>query len=236
MKITEPVPLSVCNPGPGLANSAQPSLTWVGVFCMALLELTLTGCTSMPSFVEHDIPNFRTVSSEATIYRGGQPQSPAAWAYLHSLGVSNVVKLNLESELSDNEARALGMTVSYFPIDHLHQLLLRPNGQAVSNAVAAIKPGTYVHCKVGHDRTGLIIGCKRVWQDGWTKDKAWHEMLAAGLDVRLRGLVYFWEDVDDKHLASKTRPPEHPVVLMTGDAPLPLAEPRGTNPAWFTGY
>ncbi len=113
------------------------------------------------------------------------------------------MKLNLESEVSDNEARALGMTVSCFPINEWHQFLLRPNAHSVSNAVSAIKPGTFVHCMEGHDRTGLIIGCKRVWQDGWTKTDAWNEMVADGLDLRLRGLVYFWDDaVRERHLIS----------------------------------
>ncbi len=162
--------------------------------CLILLGLTVAGCSTAPIFVDHDIPNFRQVSAEGCIYRGGQPKSAEAWAYLHSLGVSNVVKLNLETEVSDADALALGMKVSYFPINELHQFLLRPNGQAITNAVAAIQPGTYVHCMEGHDRTGLIIGCKRVWQDGWAKDKAWKEMVSYGLDLRLRGLVRFWDE------------------------------------------
>jgi hypothetical protein len=158
------------------------------------VALTLVGCSTAPTFVDHDIPNFREVSADRSIYRGGQPKSAAAWAYLHSLGVTNVVKLNLQSEVSDADAQALGMKISYFPINELHQFLLRPNAAVVSNAVAAIKPGTYVHCMEGHDRTGLIIGCKRVWQDGWAKDTAWKEMVGDGLDLRLRGLVRFWDE------------------------------------------
>jgi protein tyrosine/serine phosphatase len=163
------------------------------VFLPSLVALLFLGCYTAPRLVEHDIPNLRQVSADRCIYRGGQPKSAAGWAYLQSLGVSNIVKLNLETEIADNDARALGMTVHYFPINELHQFLLQPDGYAVSNAVAAIKPGTYVHCMEGHDRTGLIVGCKRVWQDGWTKSDAWNEMVADGLDLRLRGLVRFWD-------------------------------------------
>jgi protein tyrosine/serine phosphatase len=162
--------------------------------CAILFGLALPGCSTPPSAVQHDIPNFRPVLEHPGVYRGGQPRSLSAWAYLQSLGVSNVVKLNLESEASDHEARALGMTVTYYPIDALHQVLLKPDRTAVSNAVAAIKPGTYVHCKLGRDRTGLIVGCNRVWRDGWTKSNAWHEMLASGFRPRLRGLTDFWQD------------------------------------------
>jgi hypothetical protein len=184
-----------CQRGSPLENAGASSFVLcVRIVCAILISLTLAGCSTAPKFVEHDIPNFRLVSGDSCVYRGGQPKSPAAWAYLRSLGVTNIVKLNLESEVSDDGARALGMAVSYFPINELHQFLLRPNRHTVSNAVAAIKPGTFVHCMEGHDRTGLIIGCKRVWQDGWTKADAWKEMLADGLDLRLRGLIYFWDD------------------------------------------
>lgn len=144
-----------------------------------LLGLALVGCSTVPTFVSHDIPSFRPVPDHPGVYRGGQPKSPAGWAYLQSLGVSNIVKLNVESEASDGDARALGMTVNYFPIPTLHQLLLKPDRQAVSTAVTAITPGTYVHCKQGQDRTGLIVGCKRVWQDGWAKTNAVRDVVCA---------------------------------------------------------
>jgi hypothetical protein len=184
----------------------------VRILCSILVVLALVGCSSAPAFVDHDIPNFRPVSAENSIYRGGQPKSAAAWAYLHSLGVTNVVKLNLESEVSDADARALGMKVSYFPINQFHQVLLRPSSQVVSNAVAAIKPGTYVHCTEGHDRTGLIVGCKRVWQDGWAKNAAWKEMVGDGLDLRLRGLVRFWDEAVEEHKEVK----DQKVVAVVG--------------------
>jgi tyrosine-protein phosphatase SIW14 len=161
-----------------------------------LLGLALAGCSTVPTFVSHGILNFRPVPDDPGVYRGGQPKSQMGWAYLQSIGVSNVVKLNLKFEASDSDARALGMTVSYFPIATLHQILLKPDRQTVSNAVAAITPGTYVHCKHGQDRTGLIVGCKRVWQEGWAKTNAWNEMIADGFHPSLHGLTKFWnEDV-----------------------------------------
>ena len=94
-----------------------------------LIVLVLAGCSAVPTFVSHDIPNFRPVPGHVGVYRGGQPKSEAAWAYLQSIGVSNVVKLNLESDASDSEARALGMTVRYYPINTLHQIILKPDRQ-----------------------------------------------------------------------------------------------------------
>lgn len=157
----------------------------------SVLLLALAGC-STPGYVDHGVPNLRTISPGE--YRGGQPLDSNAWVYIFSLGVSNVVKLNLESEGSDAPARALGMTVNYYPIDTLHQTVLKPSAVLVSNAVAVIRPGTYVHCEHGEDRTGLIVGCKRVWVDQWRKEAAREEMLKDGFHKELHGLNDFWED------------------------------------------
>lgn len=76
----------------------------------------------------------------------------------------------------------------------VRQGLFKPDRLAVSNVVAAIKPGTFVHCKHGRDRSGLIVGCKRVWRDGWAKTNAWSEMIADGFNSTLHGLTDFWQD------------------------------------------
>ena len=175
-------------------HGRQPRPGPACVVQVLLTALALAGCSTLSSSVEHDIPNFKQVTVDPGVYRGGQPRSRAGWEYLQSIGISNVVKLNLETEATDNDARALGMTVSYFPISYLHQRVLKPDPTIVSNAVAAIKPGTYVHCKKGQDRTGLIVGCKRVWQEGWAKTNAWTEMIAGGFHPILRGLNDFWQD------------------------------------------
>ena len=57
---------------------------------------------------EDGIPNYREV--RPGVYLGGQP-TLAGWAYLKSIGIKTVVKLNFPSEGSDDEAARLGMTV-----------------------------------------------------------------------------------------------------------------------------
>lgn len=157
-----------------------------------LLPLLLISCATVPTTTTSDVPNLRMV--DAGVYRGGQPISTNGWIFLRSLGVTNVVKLNLESEGSDDAARGLGMTVHYFPIDIWHQIAAKPNPQVISNAVAAIVPGTYFHCEHGQDRTGVIGACYRIWRDGWTKPVARHEMLQYGFHPILHGLDDFFED------------------------------------------
>jgi protein tyrosine/serine phosphatase len=137
------------------------------------------------------VPNFREV--EYGLYRGGQPDDQG-WNGLKALAVKRVVKLNTEQEGSDVAATALGMEVCYWPIQLMEQLVYLPDKYAVYQAVNAIViPGTFVHCEHGQDRTGLIVGCYRVWSEGWAKDSAFNEMLECGFHKGLLGLDLFWD-------------------------------------------
>lgn len=161
--------------------------------CIPILALFLAwSCSSPPVNTIGGIPNLRMV--EAGVYRGGQPPDRNSFVFLQSLGISNIVKLNLKKEGSDDAAIALGMTVQYFPIDVFQQVAAKPSAQTVSNAVAAIKPGTFFHCEHGEDRTGLIGACYRIWKMGWPKSVARAEMLQFRFHRSLHGLDDFFED------------------------------------------
>ena len=138
------------------------------------------------------IPNLFAV--EQDILRGGQP-SADGWSYLKSQGITDVVKLNEESEASDVIAISMGMVVHYFPIPWWRQMIWRPKQSDLVAAVALIKPHTYVHCEHGEDRTGLVVGCFRLSQ-GWTKADAYAEMLAHGFHPVLQGLQGRWNSED----------------------------------------
>lgn len=136
------------------------------------------------------IPNLAQV--EGTILRGGQPTADG-FNWLKANGITRIVKLNLEAEGSDDQAVALGIEVVYCPIDLDQQLVFRPKLETVNKAVDAIQPGTFIHCRHGEDRTGLIVGCYRVDKQGWNKDAALAEMKQRGFHPELLGLSLFWE-------------------------------------------
>jgi protein tyrosine/serine phosphatase len=51
----------------------------------------------------------------------------------------------------------------------------------------------YVHCELGRDRSGLVVGLFRVRCQGWSVCAAYAEMQWFGFNERLRGLDrYFW--------------------------------------------
>ncbi len=126
------------------------------------------------------------------ILRGGQ-STDAGWTWLKNAGITNIVKLNEATESSDRAGVALGLTLCYFPINLVDQLVFRPRYDDVMEAVNNIQPGTYIHCEHGQDRTGLVVGCYRVLKQGWKKDDAWAEMLQHGFHPELLGLTLFWE-------------------------------------------
>lgn len=158
---------------------------------MVLLgALYLVGCTS--TTVTNGIPNLRTVDAYRNIWRGGQP-TELGWKYLKSIGVTNVVKLNLDSEGSDAFAESIGMKVHKEPFTLTQQLGFdKITTEEVAHARYAIKSGTYIHCEHGQDRTGLIVACYRM-DIGWSKLDAQDEMLADGFHKELRGLWEVWE-------------------------------------------
>lgn len=175
-------------------------LSWVTVegmvmkLLLVLAILFLLGCFLWPGCVAtkltNGIPNLVAVDPGQNIWRGGQP-TVAGWEWLRSQGVTNVVKLNAESEASDDYARKLGMTVRYYPISLEQQLLFVPP-KIVSDAANIIGPGTFVHCEHGQDRTGLVIATYSL-KHGLSKADAQTEMLALGFHKELHGLWECWE-------------------------------------------
>jgi protein tyrosine/serine phosphatase len=162
-----------------------------------LLFLTLGLCSCSPTTYTHGVPNL--VQVDPGVWRSGQPTTPAAWAYLKSLGIKRVVKLNFESEGTDDGARAVGMEVLYVPIEpngDVFTVVEKPDAAHVDAAVTALAEGggTLVHCTHGEDRTGEVVAVHRVRNDHWPKSVAHREMLARGFHEELVGLDAYWQD------------------------------------------
>ena len=152
--------------------------------------LSLCSCASQK--ITNGISNFFKV--EDGLWRGGQPNAEG-WAYLHSIGVKQAIKLNPVSEGTDDLAISNGIKVVYLPISLEQQIIGKPSREQIISTVAAINTnGTYVHCLHGQDRTGLIIGAYRVEVNGWRKSFAYEEMKYYGFHPELLGLFRAWEE------------------------------------------
>ncbi len=193
---------------PVAGTARRPVLEWERAWACAGI-LTLLGCSPMQ--MTHGVPNFERVS--AGVLRGGEPNAEG-WKWLkEEQGVSTVVKLNYESEGSDQRATNLGLNVIVSSIQPagldgmspaalvkaVSETRVVPSDESIANAVRAMissKGTVYVHCTHGQDRTGLVVGVYRVLHDGRGKDESYQEMLSHHFHPELHGLHEFWERFD----------------------------------------
>jgi protein tyrosine/serine phosphatase len=149
--------------------------------------LVSEGCAT--SNYTHGVPNLVQVRPD--VWRSGQPVTTDAWDYLERLGIRHVLKLDFDDEGSDTEAVLRGMEVVSIPlepttkagfIDLVEDVFAKPSAESMESLqliLGRIKyergttGGWLVHCKNGHDRTGLVVGMIRLVVDGWDKHHAW---------------------------------------------------------------
>lgn len=115
---------------------------------------------------DHDTPNLALVDKDRNIYRSGQPKDAVAWAYLMSLGIESVIKLNTEPE-----GETGGLVIEPYPITTPQQIW-GPVKAQLDAALAAITKNTLIHCELGENRTGTLFIAYRVKVCGWSKDMA----------------------------------------------------------------
>lgn len=168
---------------------------------LSSLTSLLVGCsTSTPAPLT--VPNLHQV--RPGLWRSAQPSTPEHWSQLKGLGVTRIIKLNFESEGSDDGARSAGLTVYTVSIqpagdadifDAVANTFVTPDPARLAEAQAVIRlgGGVLVHCTHGWDRTGFVIGQSRVLDDHWSKSQAYQEMIQNGFHSLLRGLHEAWE-------------------------------------------
>lgn len=170
-------------------NVAGRFLKLICVMAAAGSSLFWVGCAT-PAAV-NGVPNFAAVAPG--VFRGGQPNE-AGWQFLRSLGVPNIVKLNRET--ADPPPAEMNAYFIPLPPATVWEWFQQPRSNDVWRAVQVLKfGGTYVHCQHGRDRTGLVIGCYRLWHDGWSEAAAAREMSALGYHWSIPGLTAFWKSV-----------------------------------------
>jgi protein-tyrosine phosphatase len=130
------------------------------------------------------------------IYRGPAPETAADFRQLRNLGVRTVIDLRkFRRRKMDRTCRCVqahGMNYIAAPIGFYPERDRSPD-RAVRLLANAQRYPIYIHCELGRDRSGLVIGLFRVRCQGWSVCAAYAEMQRFGFNERLRGLDrYFW--------------------------------------------
>lgn len=127
------------------------------------------------------LPNFHRVTER--LFRGGRP-TREGMAALKRLGVRTIVDLRDRSGLSSRDRkRAPEYGIRYYriPLGKLRG----PTRAAMARILRILADPesgpVYVHCRRGSDRTGTVIACHRIANEGWTAEEAIAEARGFGM-------------------------------------------------------
>jgi tyrosine-protein phosphatase SIW14 len=137
------------------------------------------------------VPNFGQVTP--TLFRGGQP-TELGFRNLAKMGVEVIVDLRQgdEGAREQKEVEALGMKFVGMPW-HCR----KPEDVYFARFLALLQDNPhkkiFVHCRLGIDRTGMMIASYRMAEQDWTAAEALREMKAFGFssfhEVMCNGLA-----------------------------------------------
>lgn len=135
--------------------------------------------------VRKTLPDFAEITP--TLYRGAQA-SHEGFRKLAAMGVKIVIDLRGNRESERKFVNSLGMT--YIPMGWECSF---PKDKTFADFLALIvdNPGTkiFVHCRVGDDRTGMMIAAFRMGEQGWSAEKAEKEMERFGFNLAHRRFI-----------------------------------------------
>jgi protein tyrosine phosphatase (PTP) superfamily phosphohydrolase (DUF442 family) len=125
---------------------------------------------------EKGVPNFGEVTPN--LYRGGLLNTTGLKA-LSRMGVSIVVDTHANDAGEEKEVRSLGMQYVAipwrcpWPKDEVFVKFLKLLHENKGKKI-------FVHCRLGDDRTGMMVAAYRIAEEGWTADEAMNEMRSFG--------------------------------------------------------
>jgi tyrosine-protein phosphatase SIW14 len=132
-----------------------------------------------------NLPNFGEATT--TLYRGGQP-SKQGFRMLARMGINIVVDLRGSRDSERRIVTHLGMQYvalpwqCSFPKDKTFAQFLRLVRKNRGKKI-------FVHCRVGDDRTAMMIASYRMAEEGWSAERAEKEMEKFGFSFTHRRLI-----------------------------------------------
>ncbi|HKY05883.1 MAG TPA: protein-tyrosine phosphatase family protein [Blastocatellia bacterium] len=157
------------------------------------------------------IPNFAKVTDK--LFRGALPDFDGYRALAEKLDVYRVCSM-IEHESQDDRKLALSAGIKewrYIPFSDRDAPEPKSVKEWLDYVRSAKKKGAiFTHCRGGRHRTGTLVAVFRVVDCGWTKERAFEEMLRYGWYGALGHeplLEWFFDEFDPKDYSvdSETR-------------------------------
>lgn len=163
---------TTADPHPGMASSAPA-------------QESTPQSSAVATRTRKNLPNFGEATT--TLYRGGQP-SKEGFRILAKMGINIVVDLRGSRDSERKIVTQLGMRYvplywhCWFPKDKVFAQFLR---------LVRDNPGKkiFVHCRLGDDRTGMMIASYRMAREDWSAEKAEKEMEKFGFNFPHRRMI-----------------------------------------------
>lgn len=114
------------------------------------------------------------------IYRGAQPL-PEGYATLSKMGIKTVINLRY-THSEKKVVESAGMKSIEIPINTFKRIDSKTVSKVVRLMTDPENQPVYVHCKLGQDRTGMIIAIYRMSIEGWALAEAEDEMQDFGFN------------------------------------------------------
>jgi tyrosine-protein phosphatase SIW14 len=112
------------------------------------------------------------------LYRGGLLKGDGIKA-LKKLGMDIIVDTHANDTSEERDARALGMKYVAIPWH-----CPRPKDEVFAKFIKLLRQNkgkkVFVHCRLGDDRTGMMVAAYRMSEEGWTAEEAMREMKSFG--------------------------------------------------------
>jgi tyrosine-protein phosphatase SIW14 len=125
---------------------------------------------------EKGVPNFGEVTPN--LYRGGLLHTAGLHA-LAKMGINIVIDTHAHDTNEEKEVRSLGMEYVAIPW-HCPW----PKDEVFAKFLKVLRENkgkkVFVHCRLGDDRTGMMVAAYRMAEEGWTADEAMNEMKSFG--------------------------------------------------------
>jgi tyrosine-protein phosphatase SIW14 len=154
-----------------------------------LYPRTISSSPTQPSIQNNstykNLPNFGEATP--TLYHGGQP-TKTGFRILAKMGINIVVDLCGSRDSERKMVTHLGMQYVAIPWE-----CSLPKDEIFAEFLILLRKNPdkkiFVHCRLGDDRTAMMVASYRMAQEGWSAEKAKREMEKFGFSFAHRNLI-----------------------------------------------